>query len=167
MADPEIADVLIRAGQGQTGSLRVREESGVEVQPAVVRLGELDPSLEVTRLNGVAVNDLARLGNGIVGVNIDLVGTGNQGQSLVQIGKDLIRRAGQTGVVTGCLDTAGQSAGALEAVDIVCLPAVHGNAGVLEFCQGCLGINTELCVHLFGGLIACVHGEPPVFLLQI
>ena len=119
-------------------------------------LSQLDPLSEVAGLQLVALDGLAGLADGVVGVNVDLVGTGDQGQSLVQVSEDLLGVAGDAGVVTGGLDTAGEGAHALKAVDVVCLPTVHGDADVLHLSQSSLGVHTDLGVHFLSGEITLV-----------
>ena len=157
MTDPVVTNLLVGVRQGHAILTHgVREDGGVEVQTAAVLLSQLDPLSEVAGLQLVALDGLAGLADGVVGVDVDLVGTGDQGQSLVQVSEDLLGVAGDAGVVTGGLDTAGQGTHTLKAVDIVCLPAVHGNADILHLGESCLGVHTDLGVHFLGGEITLV-----------
>ena len=53
--------------------------------------------------------------------------TGDEGLYELEVLAYLIDVAGAAGIVSGGLDTAGQSAFALESDDVVSLPAVKGN----------------------------------------
>ena len=82
------------------------EDGGVEIKTAVVSLCKFYPSLKVTGFDGIAVDGLTVLGNCIVCVNVDFVSAGNQGKSLIKVGKDLIGSSCTSGVVTCRLNTA-------------------------------------------------------------
>ena len=156
MLYPESSDLIIRAGKGKTACLGVREECGVEVETASMSLCELYPSLEVTGLDAVTVDNLAILSDSVVSVNVDLVGSGNEGESLIKVCKNLVGVARATGVVTGSLNTAGESTCTLETSYVVCLPAVHADSNVGKLCDSRFGINTVFCVDFLSGLVSCV-----------
>ena len=134
----------------------MREEGGVEIETAVVLLSELYPSLEVTGLDGVTVYNLAVLSDSIVCVNVDLVGSGDEGESLVKVCEKLVGVASAAGVVTGSLNTAGKLTGSFKSLNVVCLPAVHRNANIGKSCDSRFGVNAVSCINFLSGLVSCV-----------
>ena len=92
----------------------------------------------------------------INGVESQLLLTGNQFVCEFKVFSQFSDGACLAGIVTGGLDTAGQGTHALEAVDVVGLPAVHGDADVLHLSQSCLGVHTDLGIHFLGGKITLV-----------
>ena len=126
VVDPELADGRIRVGQRQAvGRSGVGEVGGVEVHAHALRLGPVDPPLEVRRLEGVAL-DLLSPGLGIAGMEVEPVSAGNQSQSLVHVGSELVGRTGPARIVAGNRQAPAQlGAGVLEAADIIALPAVQ------------------------------------------
>ena len=141
------------------GNYVYTEESITElnnINATVVSLCELYPSLEVTGLDNVTVDNLAILSDSVVCVNVDLVSSGDEGESLVKVCEKLIGVSCVAGIVTGSLNTAGESTCTLETSYVVCLPAVHTNANIGKFCDSRFGVNTILCVDFLSGLVSCV-----------
>ena len=66
--------------------------------PILLALAQSIQPLEVRRLERVAL-DLLAAGLGVAGVEVEPVGAGNQGEGLVQVGPELVGRAGLAGVV--------------------------------------------------------------------
>ena len=88
-------------------------------------------------------------------MEVDLVLAADQGERLVHIGAQLVGRAGGSGIVAGGLNAAGQlTVAEQESLDIVALPAVHGNFDVGQAADGLLGVGAERRVALSGFLIA-------------
>ena len=83
-----------------SAALRVGEEGGVEVHPDPLRLRPVDPAAEVLGLERVAL-DLLAAGLGVAGVEVEPVRAGDQRQGLVEVGPELVRRAGLAGIVAG------------------------------------------------------------------
>ena len=156
VSDPEVSDLFIGAGKGKTCSLGVREEGGVEIETAVVLICELYPSLEVTGLDGVSVDNFAVLGNSIVCVNVYFVSSGDERKSLVKVCEKLVGVSCASGVVTCGLDTARKLTGAFKSLNIVCLPTVHRNADIGKSVYSCLCIYAIFCIYFLCGFVSCV-----------
>src|SRR5438067_11598222 len=100
------------------------------------------------RLQLVAIDPPAAV-VGVDRVQINAMRAGNQAQSFVQIGAQLIDISGFAGIIAGRLNAAPrQSRGAFEATDVVPLPAVDRNADGAKYIQRALGIDTELRIPL-------------------
>ena len=128
MLNPEAANALVGGGERASASdLRVREESGVEVEADLVLLRPVDPVREVLRHYGVAVDEFAAAKLGVAGVKGDAVLAGDVGEHLLHVGAEFVGVARLAGVVAGdgeAVAEAGGFAQMLEAADIVALPAL-------------------------------------------
>ena len=165
--DPELARLLVRRGKRQRVALGVGEEGGVEVAAQAPRLAEVHPLLKMLRLEPVAVRPLALVEDRVAGVQVQLRPAGDEGQHLVEVGHQLLGRAGAAGVVAGGLDAAGQRRVGIgvEAAHIVALPAVEGDGdglqpldrgvrvhaekGVFLFCFGVAHLSASICIFRF------------------
>ena len=99
----------------------------IEVDAEAALLRELHPLAEVLRLHLVAIHLLAVLEDRVAGVQIDAVLAGNEGEGLVDVGHQLLGRAGLAGIVACRLDAAGGAQRVLEPAHVVALPTVHRN----------------------------------------
>ena len=148
MTDPEITDFLVGVRQCQTVCLHgVREESGIEIQLDIVCGGKVEPCVEMLRLDLIARDRC--VGNGIDGMQIDALGTGNERKHLLKVSHQLGGTACLAGIVAGRLNTAGQCALRLKACDIVALPAVDRNGDTAAQLNGGLRVHTHLRVACF------------------
>ena len=147
MLDPEIADGLIWARERHVVfDVLVAEERRVEVEADALFLGEVNPSLEVFRLNLVAVDLLVC--DAVRCVQIELVLARDQGIRLADVGHELFWIAGAARVVARRRDAARQGIG-VKAQDIIALPAVHRDAHLLQFLQGLFYVHTNGCICFF------------------
>ena len=117
---------LIGVGQGvAVGRQGVGEIGRVEVHADPPGLRPVDPVLEVLGLERVAL-DLPAAGLGIAGVEVQAMRAGQERQRLVQIGSELVGRAGLAGIMAGDRQAAPELlARILEAADVVALPAME------------------------------------------
>ena len=161
VADPEPADLLVLGGERAAGrGERVGEVGGVEVEPLEAGLlGELHPRREVAGLERVAVDEAVLAEDRVVGMEVEAVRAGDQGEGLLDVGHQLLRVAGAAGVVAGRLDAAGERAVVVEADDVVALPAVHGDVEPFEGLQGGLDVDAEVLVEGFCGCETGVVGH--------
>ena len=115
-------------------------------------LREGDPRREVAGLERVAVDEAVLAEDRVVGVEVEAVRAGDEREGLLDVGHQLLRRAGAAGVVAGRLDAAGERAVVVEADDVVALPAVHGDVEPAEGLEGGLDVDAEILVEgLRGG----------------
>ena len=159
MLDPEIADRLLRVGEGEAvGRLGVGEAGGVEIHAHAVGFRPVDPTLEMLGLDFVAI-DFFAAELAVEGVEVQAVLAGNEGERLVEVGAEFVRGAGLAGVVAGHRDAAAEAfAGVFEAADVVALPAVEGDRDSGEFRHGGLGIDAEFGVAGLGEFIRLGDG---------
>lgn len=129
MSNPEIADILVRARERHVVlDVLVAEERRVEVETDALFLREIDPGLEVFRLDLVAVYLLIR--DAVRSVQIELVLARDQGVGFVYVGHEFLRIASAARVVARRRNPARQRIG-IKAKDIIALPAVHRDAHLL------------------------------------
>ena len=150
--DPEGTDLLIGRGQAETVLHHgMSKEGGVEVDADdTVLLGKLDPGLKVLIGIRIAVHlALILTEDGIASVQVELLGTGHEGEGLFDICHQLLGTYGTTGIVTRRLNTARQRVGSVEADNVVALPAMDADGNVLQRVERRLGIYTVGCIHLF------------------
>ena len=149
--DPKAADGFIRRGEGAAADdFRMGEAGGVEVEADLEALGPGDPVLEVLRAEGVAVHAPAA-GLGVGGVEVETVGAGDEGDGLLEIGPQLIGRAGASGVVAGDGEAvAERGAGVFKTAHVIALPAVHADGDGGEFLDGGFDVDAVLGVALAG-----------------
>ena len=124
--DPEPADGLVGVGQGvAVGRQGVGEKRRIEVHADPPGLRPVDPALKVLGLERVAL-DLPAAGLGVAGVEVQAMRAGQERQRLVQVGPQLVGRAGLAGIMAGDRQAAAQLlARVLETADVVALPAVE------------------------------------------
>src|SRR5690606_23709311 len=80
VADPEVADAVVRMGEGEAVcSLRVTEATGVKVHAEAIGRAPVKPALEVLHADLVAVNFFAAK-VAVNGVQIEAVLAGDQAQ---------------------------------------------------------------------------------------
>ena len=152
MSDPICAGLLIGRGEGEAVLYhRVGEEGGVEIKAHSAILRELYPGGEVTGLDGVPANRLAVGNDGVAGVEVDLLCTGDEGERLVHICHKLLGGGSLAGVVTRGLDAARKLRLAVESNDVVALPAVDGNGNLCKDLDRLVGVDAVLCI-----LVLCV-----------
>ena len=91
-------------------------------------------------------------------MEIETVVAGNEALGLEDVAAQLIDVACGTGEVAGALDAAAHGAGLhLEAVHVVCLPAMEGEMEVLQLFQYLLGVHTDFCITLSGHFIGLFY----------
>ena len=147
MLDPELADGLVRTRERHVVlDVLVAEERRVEVEADALFFGEVNPCLEVFRLDLIAVDLLIR--DAVRCVQIELVLARDQGIRLADIGHELFWIAGASRVVARRRDAARQCIG-VKTEDIITLPAVHRDAHLLQFLQGLFYIYTNGCIRFF------------------
>ena len=110
---------------------------GVEVDAEAVFAGEVDPGVEVARLDLVAVHLFAGGEDGVAGVQADALFAGHEAHGLDKVRLQFLEGAGAAGIVARGLDAAGEgAAAALQADDVVALPAVDADGRVLQGGEG-------------------------------
>ena len=106
------------------------------------------------RLDLVAVHLLAAE-IAVDGMDAQAVRTGDQALGLLDILAYLLDITGLAGIVTGSLDTARKLAvRVFETGYVIRLPAVQREGDILQFLQRLVGIDPDLCIALFGGLVS-------------
>ena len=132
----------------------MREAGAVEIELHVVGFRPVDPALEMFRLDLVAVPLLAAE-IAVDGMDAQAVRTGDQALGLLDILAYLLDITGLAGIVTGSLDTARKLAvRVFETGYVIRLPAVQREGDILQFLQCLVGIDPDLCIALFGGLVS-------------
>ena len=156
--DPEPADRLVGVGQGvAVGRQRVGEIGRVEVHADPPGLRPVDPASEMFGLESVAL-DLPAAGLGIAGVEVQAMRAGQERQRLVQVGPELVGRAGLAGIMAGDRQAAAELlAGVLESADVVALPAVQRDRDGREPCQGRIDIDAPFRVLLLRAGEGALH----------
>ena len=149
MIDPEPADGWIGVGQGvAVGRQRMSEVGWVEVHADPPGFRPVDPAAEVLGEEGIALDLLAaRLG--ITGVKVQPMRAGQKRQRLVQVGSELVGRAGLAGIVTGDRQAAPNLlARVLEPTDVIALPAMERDRDRRQPRQGRLDIDAPFRILL-------------------
>ena len=148
--DPEAAGLLIGRGQRQRVALGMGEERGIEVRADAARFAVIHPRLEVLGLQPVAVHPAAVLliEDGVACVEADLLPARTEGEHLVKIGHQLLRRAGAARIIARRLDAAGQGLAGIgvKAAHIVSLPAVDGHRYGRKARDGLLRIHAQCSI---------------------
>ena len=160
VADPEVAHVLIRRGHRQALlDHGMAEQRGVEVDAVAVLLRPCHPGLEVLVLDLVAVDPGVLIGeDGIAGVQVDALLTGDEAARLLEVGRQLLEGAGAARVVARGHDPAGGRVVLLvETHDIVALPAVDGDRLACQLRQDRLGVDALGSVCLACQFVSCAH----------
>ena len=141
--------------QGIAGiALGVSEEGAVKIDTNAHILGPIDPAVKMLGQDLVAVGLAA--GFVIAGMEADLLFAGDHRHHFFQIRLYFIRVTGQTRMVAGGLNAAGQAVKAtLEAVDIVHLPAMDGYGDLLCSGDGFFHIYTKLSVATVTSCLQC------------
>ena len=152
VVNPEPAHLLVRMGKSQViGGHGMGEQGGVKVQTQPPLFGILHPCFKVAGLQLVPVNFF--VSDGIAGVEVQPVSAGNVPQGFVQVGHQLFRGAGLTGIVAGGGNAAGSTAGSFKAAYVIPLPAVDGNIQVSQRFHGGFCVDADGCVNFFCRLI--------------
>jgi hypothetical protein len=86
-------------------------------------------------------------------MEIDAVVSGEESLDELEVGADFLDITGASGVVAGGLDASGERSHALEASDIVGLPAMQGNLLFLQLGNGLVGIYANGSIAFLGQLI--------------
>ena len=166
--DPEFPDARVSARQREVAvHPRVGEEGGVEVEAEPALLSPREPALELLRRVGVAV-ELFAAELGVAGMQAELHLPGDEAQRLVDVRAQLVRRGGAPGIVARRRDAAGQLADAVEADQVVPLPAVHRHGDPVGQLDRAVDVDARPAVDIFCILVAfyygCfVHCDPPGF----
>ena len=126
--DPEPADARVRMGQREAvGRLGMGEKSGIEIHAhAAVALAQ---SIQFLKCRAAfRCGPPLAAGLGVAGVQVQAVRAGDQRQGLVQVGPQLVGRAGLARIIAGDRQAAAQFlARVLESAHVVALPAVQRN----------------------------------------
>ena len=160
MANPEVAHVLVRRGDGQALlDHGMAEQRGVEVDAEAVLLSPSHPRLEVLVLDLVAVDPGVLVGeDGIAGMQVDALLAGDEAARLLEVGRQLLEGAGAARVVARGHDAAGGRIVLLvEAHDVVALPAVDGDRLAGQLRQDRLGVDALGGVCLACQFVSCAH----------
>ena len=158
--DPEFADGFVAMREGEAvRRFGVGEAGRIEVHPEAERLGPVDPRLEMTGLDLVAV-DFFAAGLEVEGMEVEPVLAGDEGENLFEVRAQFVRRAGAAGIIAGHGKAAAGIAGrgGLESADIIALPAVDGDRGAGEGFEGFLGVHAERRVGFARYLVGRGHG---------
>ena len=123
------------------------EAGGVEIDLQVPAAGPFGPAPEVLGLDGVAVDGLAAE-FAVHGVEIDPVAPRDEGEGLLEVGPELVDRPGPARIAARDLQAAAVEARAraLEAADVVALPAVDGERDRLQAGQRFFRVDAPLGV---------------------
>jgi hypothetical protein len=157
--DPEIANALVGVSQGESvRRLRVREQCGIEIQPEVVGLRPVNPTLKVLGFDFVSLYELATVVQ-VAGVEIQAVPPWNQAESLLDVTAKLIDGPGLPRVVAGRLNasTGEFGAGGFKPSHIVPLPAMERDRNAFEFLQRGIGVDAHARIAFFRNLV-CLRG---------
>ena len=138
------------------------EEGGVVVQAVAVLLSKIHPVAEV--LNGQVVAGIATLG--VHAVEVDLVLEGGEGKGHLDVGSQLVTGLGGVRVAARDQVLGLHVTQALQARDVVALPAVEGHGDGVELLQHLVGVHAVLGVLGAGVLIGLddsvlIHGVLP------
>ena len=145
--DPELSYVPNLAGQSAVGCLGVGKTGWIKINSHTSLPGVFHPFFKVLRLNLVPVNLLAFLKNGVAGVEVDPVFSGNQFQGLVHVRHQFLWCPGSSRVIPCGLNSSWQSPCPVKSHHVVSLPAVHGNRNPLQGLQGLVRIHSHGLVH--------------------
>ena len=130
--------------------------------PIRLDLAQSIQPLKVLGLERIAL-DLAAAGLGVAGVEVQAVRAGQERQRLVQVGPQLVGRAGLAGIVAGDRQAAAELlARVLETADVVPLPAVQRDRDRREPRQGRIDIDAPFRVLLLRtgeGLFRCFRRQ--------
>lgn len=149
--DPEAARFFVGMRQGQSVEHRVREHRRVEVEHDAALARPVEPGVEVLGFQLVALH-LFAAGHGVDRVQRQPFFAGNHAVRLVEIGGQLLEAAGFAGIIAGRLNAAGKIAAVEKALDVVALPAMHGNGDRLKSGDRRIDVHAERGVFLY-----CVH----------
>ena len=166
--DPEIADLLVRAGKGEAVfRVGMGEERGVEVQANLAIFGPIDPLGKILGRVSVAV-DLLAVQLRIAGVQAELFAARDQADGLVDVRAQFIAVARAAGVVARCGDAAGRAAAhAFQADDVVALPAVHGDVCFCRRVHGRVHVYAMRVIPFFRNFKSLVvHCDPPYYIMR-
>jgi len=142
--DPKAANAGVGMGQREAiGGLGMSEVGRIEVQSQLPLLRPADPAAEVLRCEGIPLDaPAARLG--ITGVQAEAMGAGYERQRLLEIGAQLVGRAGFAGKVARDSQAAAQPAPAFsKAAHVVALPAMQRQRQPRQLLQRPVGIDAE------------------------
>jgi len=147
--DPELPDAVVAVAQRQPVlGVGMGEVRGVEVEPHAAVPGPVDPVLEVLGRE-VRPLDASSAGLGVAGVQVQPMRAGNKRERPIQVGPQLVRRAGFAGVVAGDGQSAADLIGsALEPAHVVPLPTVHRNGDLGEAPQRISHVHPPRSIHL-------------------
>jgi len=165
MFDPKFANAFIGVGEGEAvGGEGMGEAGGIEIEAEAVFLCPRDPVGKMFRLDFIAIHFFAAE-FAVEGVKVQAVLAGDQRVGLLQVGAQLLGRAGFAGIIAGGNEAAGQhTAGMFKTADVVALPAVEGDRYLGQDFQGAVNIHAEFRIAFPGqrkGLFNfIVHGEP-------
>ena len=147
--DPEIADFLAGMRKSQSvGGLRMREEGRIEIEPDLLSLRPVDPTLEMLGANLVAVDFLAVILK-INRVEIESLSSRNERERLLRVGTQFIRRSRFAGIIARRENTARQFSGAFKTGDVVPLPAVKRNLDLINALDSGVNVDSELSISFF------------------
>ena len=134
---------------------RMCKEGGVEVKSHTVRLCELYPLSEVLRTDSVSTGVVTLLEESVASVKIKLLCAGNERDCLLKVSHKLCGSGSLAGIVTGGLDTAGESLSAVKTGYVVALPAMDSNGNVLKNLNSLVSVNAVLSVRRLCVFVVC------------
>ena len=124
------------------------EEGGVEVKTVALFLCPLNPVGEI--VDGKIVSGMMLFG--IHGVQIDLVLKGGERAGHVDIAAELVAVAGGAGIAAG-YEVLAFGLNAFKAVNIIALPAVHGDFDLSKLLQYLFHIYAPVFIYGFGAFV--------------
>ncbi len=142
--DPEAADALVRVREGKAvRRLRVRKKSPVEIEPDLLPLRPVHPSLKVAGFEGIAVHTLpTRLG--VEGVEGEAVAARQEAEDHLEVGAKFLRGPRTAGIVPRRHDPTGETGLThLKTANVVPLPAVQGDRDAGEALERGTGVHSE------------------------
>src|SRR5829696_7472795 len=142
----------------------MREAGRIEVEPDTQRLRPVDPSGEVLRADGVAI-DAARSELAVERVQVEAMRARDQRQRLRRVRAQLVRCSRLARIVAGRGQAAAEFAvRLLEPRDVVSLPAVKRNRHRLQLTLRRVGVHAEIRVALPGEAIGAQYVFSHMFL---
>ena len=160
MANPEITHVFL--GRGNREALfhhGVAEQRGVEVDAVAMLFGPSDPRLEMLIFDLVAIDPGVLVGeNGIACVQVDALLARNEAARLLEVGGQLLKRAGTTGIVARGHNAARcRIVFLIKAHNVIALPAIDRNGLAGELLENGFSIDALRRVCLACQFVGCAH----------
>ena len=135
----------------------MREGCGVEVELHIVLLSPVHPAAEMFRCHLVPVHSLP-LEVAVDFVEIEPVGSRNQGLCLYDILSELIDISRFPWIVSCNLDSAGEARGQFfKSSNVICLPAMQGKMKILHCLQDFVCVNADVCITFLCDFVRLVN----------